>query len=94
MADYIVDPNQENVSTTVGEESTGTVKNKKEWSIDRLYENTLSADSLIDALRVTNELKTKYPNDETIQDFEKILRDEICNMFGGSIDDSDSDYEN
>ena len=36
-------------------------------------------------IRVFEVLKTKYPNDDIIATSIDILRNEACNMFGGSI---------
>ena len=47
--------------------------------------NTL--DGLVKTLEVLDAFKRKYPNDETIRDFEDIVREEICQMFGGTTID-------
>lgn len=74
--------NNETVSTTsdVVEET----KNEK-WNIDKLYSSEFTLDSLVNTLQVLDVFKMKYPNDETIQEFEDIVRDEICQLFDGSI---------
>lgn len=61
------------------------MENKK-WT---LKENVLNADltisEMIDAIEILEVLQSKYPNDETIESTIEILREEICNCFGGSI---------
>jgi hypothetical protein len=37
-------------------------------------------------LEVLDTFKRKYPDDETIKRFENIVRNEICMMFGGTLD--------
>lgn len=54
-----------------------------------MYENDFIIDSLVRTLEVLDTFKRKYPNDETIGDFEDIVREEICQMFGGSTIDID-----
>ena len=79
--EYIVNPNEPNVSTTA------THGKKKEWDIDNVFEFPYTPENLFKTLQIVDGLKRKYPNDETIAKFEKIIRNEICLMFGGSIDD-------
>ena len=78
--DYKVNRDSFNVSTTM---DNGT--KEKKWSIEDMYKSELTAQNLIDVLQVTDALKRKYPNDDIIRDFEEIIRDEICMMFGGTI---------
>ena len=56
----------------------------KTWSINNVYKNEFTIDSLMTTLEVVNIFKRKYPNDETIQNFEDIVREEICQIFGGT----------
>ena len=58
---------------------------KRKWNIKDIYEAEFTLDSLVRTLDVIDIFKRKYPNDETVQDFEDIVRDEICRLFGGSI---------
>lgn len=59
---------------------------KVDWSLKKfVYNSELSVEELTDAIRVFEVLKVKYPNDETVSCAIDILRDEICNMYGGSI---------
>ena len=76
-----IDLNNPNVSSTL--EDNG----KKEWSVENLYKTEFTLNSLVETLQVLDTFKRKYPNDETIRDFEDIVRDEICQLFGGSIID-------
>lgn len=78
-----IDLNNPNVSSTL--EDNG----KKEWSVENLYKTEFTLDSLVETLQVLDIFKRKYPNDETIRDFEDIVRDEICQMFGGTTIDID-----
>ena len=68
---------------------TTTLENNesKEWSLNNVYENEFTVDSLVKTLEVLDTFKRKYPNDETIRDFEDIVREEICQMFGGTTID-------
>ena len=77
MSDYRVNKNGFNVSTTADQDS-------KEWTISKIYENELTIDNLVKTLEVLDSFKRKYPNDETITNFEDIVREEICTMFGGT----------
>lgn len=61
----------------------------KTWSINNVYKNEFTIDSLMTTLEVLNIFKRKYPNDETIQNFEDIVREEICQIFGGTTIDID-----
>ena len=76
-----VNLNDPNVSSTLEENE------KKKWSIENLYQTEFTLDSLIETLQVLDTFKRKYPNDQTVKDFEEIVRDEICMLFGGSIID-------
>ncbi len=78
--DYKVNKSQF-VSTSTADDQA----EEKKWSVRDLYETEFTLDSLVDTLQVLDIFKRKYPNDETIQDFEEIVRDEICQLFGGTI---------
>lgn len=78
-----------NVSTTLDVD----IEEKKEdkgWTIENLYKSELTVDSLIETLNVVDILKRKYPNDETIFYFDEIVREELCNMFGGTLKEEES----
>ena len=81
---YEINPNEKNVSSTVD-----TPKTPDEWTLDDVLNYPVSVDQFIDVLNVTDYLKKKYPNDDTILCFEDIIRDEICMLFGGSINNND-----
>lgn len=58
----------------------------KNWNLKNyVYTADLTVDEIMAAINVFEVLKTKYQNDETIAFAIEILRDEICQMFGGSI---------
>ena len=76
--EYNVDPNSPNISTTMETE-------KHEWSINDVYYSALTPDILLKTLEVIDTFKRKYPNDDIIKKFETIVRNEICMMFGGSL---------
>ncbi len=76
--EYKVDPNDPNVSTTME-------NGKQEWNINNVYYNELTPNSLLETLEVLDSFKRKYPNDDIIKKFETIVRNEICMMFGGSL---------
>ena len=78
-----VNLNDPNVSSTLEENE------KREWSVENLYKTEFTLDSLIETLQVLDIFKRKYPNDQTIKDFEDIVREEICQMFGGTTIDID-----
>ncbi len=81
--EYIVNINNFNMSSIL-ENNKG-----KTWSINNVYKNEFTIDSLMTTLEVVNIFKRKYPNDETIQNFEDIVREEICQIFGGTTIDID-----
>ena len=59
---------------------------KKNWSLkNNVYCSEFTVEELIEAIRVFEVLKTKYPNNETITESIELLRNEACNIFGGSI---------
>ena len=78
-----VNLNNPNVSSTLENNES------KEWPHNNVYENEITVDSLVKTLEVLDTFKRKYPNDETIRDFEDIVREEICQMFGGTTIDID-----
>ena len=56
------------------------------WNLKRdLYDAELTVDELVNAIYVFDRLHHKYPNDDTVATAIEILRDEVCQMFGGSI---------
>lgn len=81
--EYIVNINNFNMSSIL-ENNKG-----KTWSINNVYKNEFTIDSLMMTLEVLDIFKRKYPNDETIQNFEDIVREEICQIFGGTTIDID-----
>lgn len=81
--EYTVNTNDSNVSNTLENNES------KEWSLDNVYMNEFTVDSLVKTLEVLDTFKRKYPNDETIRDFEDIVREEICQIFGGTTIDID-----
>ena len=81
--EYTVNRNNSNVSNTLENNEIN------EWSFDNVYKNDFTIDSLVRTLEVLDTFKRKYPNDETIRDFEYIVREEICQMFGGTTIDID-----
>lgn len=59
---------------------------KNKWNLKQyVYSADISVDDIINTIRVFEILKEKYPNDELIDDAIEVLRNEICNMFGGTI---------
>ena len=65
--EYTVNTNDPNVSSTLEENE------KREWSVENLYQTEFPLDSLVETLQVLDIFKRKYPNDQTIKDFEEIL---------------------
>ena len=62
---------------------------KRKWNIKDVYASDFTLDGLVKTLDVIDIFKRKYPNDETVQNFEDIVRDEICQLFGGTTIDID-----
>ena len=62
---------------------------ERKWNIQDVYASEFTLDGLVKTLDVIDIFKRKYPNDETVQDFEDIVRDEICQLFGGTTIDID-----
>jgi hypothetical protein len=59
---------------------------KNKWNLKQyVYSADISVDEIINTIRVFEILKEKYPNDELMDDAIDVLRNEICNMFGGTI---------
>lgn len=59
---------------------------ENKWNLKQyVYNADISVEEMINTIRVFEILKEKYPNDELIDDAIEILRNEICNMFGGTI---------
>ena len=90
--DYRV-PNDSFVSTsTTDVNSCGSSYDggtKRKWNIKDVYASEFTLDGLVKTLDVIDIFKRKYPNDETVQNFEDIVRDEICQLFGGTTIDID-----
>ena len=86
--DYRV-PNDPFVSTSTADvgdcDSSYGEGTERKWNIQDVYETEFSLDELVRTLEVIDIFKRKYPNAEIIQDFEDIVRDEVCQLFGGSI---------
>lgn len=78
--EYKVNMNDPNVSTTLDKDN-----NKKPWNINDVYRNEFNIDTLVQTLDVIDTFKRKYPNDDIVEKFETIVRNEICIMFGGSL---------
>lgn len=90
--DYRV-PNDPFVSTSTADvNSCGSSydgDNKRKWNIKDVYASEFTLDGLVKTLDIIDIFKRKYPNDETVQNFEDIVRDEICQLFGGTTIDID-----
>ncbi len=90
--DYRV-PNDPFVSTSTADvnscDSSYGGSTKRKWNIQDVYASEFTLDGLVKTLDVIDIFKRKYPNDETVQNFEDIVRDEICQLFGGTTIDID-----
>lgn len=88
--DYRV-PNDPFVSTSTADvnscDSSYGGSTKRKWNIQDVYASEFTLDGLVKTLDVIDIFKRKYPNDETVQNFEDIVRDEICRLFGGTTID-------
>ena len=80
MGEYKVNPNDPNVSTTAD-----TAKTDPSWSLEDLYNTEFTIDNLVTVLQVIDTFKRQYPDNKTIQEFEEIVRNEVCHLFGGSV---------
>jgi hypothetical protein len=59
---------------------------KENWNLKtHVYDSPVSVNDLMLSIEVFDYLKQKYPNDENVDIAIEILRDEICQMFGGTI---------
>ena len=66
----------------------------KNWSLFKdYYESKFTIESIVNAIHVFESLQDKYPNDDIIATSIDILRNEACNMFGGSIYSNDDEVE-
>lgn len=83
---YKADLNDPRVSATFGQK--GEVKKEKEqgWNYGEILSSRFDINELVSVLEIIARFKEKYPNDDIIQTFEDIVRNEICHIFGGSID--------
>ena len=90
--DYRV-PNDPFVSTSTADvnscDSSYGGSTKRKWNIQDVYASEFTLDGLVKTLDVIDIFKRKYPNDEIVQNFEDIVRDEICQLFGGTTIDID-----
>lgn len=90
--DYRV-PNDPFVSTSTADvnscDSSYGGSTKRKWNIKDVYASEFTLDGLVKTLDIIDIFKRKYPNDETVQNFEDIVRDEICQLFGGTTIDID-----
>ena len=90
--DYRV-PNDPFVSTSTADvnscDSSYGGGTERKWNIKDVYASDFTLDGLVKTLDVIDIFKRKYPNDETVQNFEDIVRDEICQLFGGTTIDID-----
>ena len=75
-----VDPNSPNISTTMDQD-----KVELQWSISDVYYSQFTLDALLKTLEVIDTFKKQYPDNDIIVKFEKIVRNEICKIFGGSL---------
>ena len=58
----------------------------RNWNLKtHVFDAELSVSEYIDSIVVFDRLSHKYPNDEHIKIAIEILRNEICQMFGGTI---------
>ena len=56
------------------------------WNLtSKVLNANLTIDNIVNSIYVFERLKFKYPNDETIKTAIEILREEVCQMFGGTI---------
>ena len=64
---------------------------EKKWSLNNnVYRSEITIDEYLNSIRLFEVLKSKYPEDELFDEIIEVLREEICNMFGGTIYRSES----
>ena len=74
--------------STEGTNKNDSANENKRWNIDRLGNSAFAIEELINFLVVIDKFKRKYPNDDIPVDMEDMVREEICNIFGGTtLDD-------
>lgn len=60
----------------------------KKWSSEKIFESITSIDNLVTTLTVLNTLKdVKYKDNKSIDDTIDIIRNYVCGLFGGSINE-------
>lgn len=55
------------------------------WTIDNINKSVFVVEELINTLHTIDKFKKKYPNDEYVFAFDEIVRQEICEIFGGEL---------
>ena len=70
--------------STEGTNENNSTNENDRWNIDRLGNSEFTIDELINVLAVIDKFKRKYPNDDIPVSMEDVVREEICNIFGGT----------
>ena len=70
--------------STEGTNENNSTNENDRWNIDRLGNSEFTIDELINVLAVIDKFKRKYPNDDIPVNMEDVVREEICNIFGGT----------
>ena len=70
--------------STEGTNENNSTNENDRWNIDRLGNSEFTIDELINFLVVIDKFKRKYPNDDIPVNMEDVVREEICNIFGGT----------
>lgn len=60
------------------------IKNKG-WTTDLFFSANPRVSDMVKALVILEELHQKLPNEESIDITMEAIREEICNIFGGSL---------
>ena len=60
------------------------IKNK-EWTTDLIFSANPTIGDMVKALVTLEQLHQKLPNEESIDITMEAIREDICNIFGGSL---------
>lgn len=70
--------------STEGTNENNSTNENDRWNIGSLGKSEFTIDELITVLTVIDKFKRKYPNDDIPVNMEDVVREEICNIFGGT----------
>lgn len=74
-----------NAAEILGAYARRPTDKKQIWSFDKIYESGFTIDEMIKVLDFLERIMRKYPNAEYLEHTQKLIRNEICNIFNGEI---------